>query len=83
MFRKNINVTPQAVRGSFCIATPCNALLALADLHFAESNVPQNVSWYPNSSLRLLLTPAGSVEPCASCRLKLQLLIRIWCLLLG
>lgn len=31
MFRKNINLTPQIVRGHSCICSPCNTLLVFSD----------------------------------------------------
>jgi hypothetical protein len=34
MFRKNINITPQTVRGS-CIGSPYNASLVFTDLHLS------------------------------------------------
>jgi hypothetical protein len=32
MFRKNMNITLQGVRGCSCIGSPCNALLVFPDL---------------------------------------------------
>jgi hypothetical protein len=56
MFRKNMNISTQTVKGHSLMAMPCNASLFFSDLHFTERNAPKNFLWYSSWCCQLPVT---------------------------